>query len=133
MQRQEIAVWEWANELTEARLDVDRNMVYAMRDLADTMDRTSVGGSAGLSAGGRMAGVSVGVGWLGGSDGGVSKGKGKERERSEVGGDAGDMMTLGDGENWGDDGGDNWSGGGGSGCSGGSDYNDDAPLVEYIG
>src|SRR5260221_2749426 len=35
---QEIAVWEQANELTEACLDVDHDMVYAMHDLADAMD-----------------------------------------------------------------------------------------------
>ena len=55
-------------------------MVYTMRDLADAMDRTSRGGSAGLSAGGQTAGVSVGVGWLGRFDRGISKGKGKEKE-----------------------------------------------------
>ena len=92
-----------------------------------------MGGSAGSSAGGQTAGVSVGVGWLGRSDGGISKGKGKERERSEVGGDAGDTTMLGDSENWGDDGGDDWSSGGGSGRGGSSDDDDDAPLVEYIG
>ena len=80
-----------------------------------------------------MAGVSVGVGWSGGSDGGISKGKGKEREQSEVGGDAGNMMMLGDSKNWGDDGGDDWSSGGGGGHSGSGDDNDNAPLVEYIG
>src|SRR6266436_4115485 len=113
VQHQEITVWEWANELAEAHLNMDHNMVYAMCDLADTMDHVSMGGSAGLSAGGWMAGVSVGVGWLGGSDRGISKGKGKEKEQSEVEGDAGDRMTLGDSKNWGDDGGDDWSGGGG--------------------
>src|SRR6266436_4411323 len=86
---QEITVREQANELTEVHLDVDCDMVYAMCDLADTMDCTSMGGSAGSSAGGQMAGVSVGVGWLGRSDGGVSKGKGKGKgkEWSEVEGD----------------------------------------------
>src|SRR5258708_23621905 len=132
VQHQEIMVREQANELTEACLDVDHNMVYTMCDLADAMDRTSVGGSAGSSTGGWMAGVSVGVGWSGGSDRGVSKGKGKERERSEVGGDAGGTTTLGDGEDWGDDGGDDWSGRGGSGCGSSGDDNDDAPLVEYM-
>ncbi len=125
---------EQANELTEACLNVDRNMVHTMCNLADTMDHVSMGGSAGSSAGGWMAGVSVGVGWLGGSDRGIcSKGKGKEKEQSEVEGDAGDMTMLGDSKNWGDDGGDDWSSGGGSGHGGGSDDDDDAPLVEYIG
>src|SRR5258708_18160390 len=78
VQHQEIAVWEQVNELAEAHLDMDCDMVYAMCDLADAMDRMSVGGSAGSSAGGWTAGVSVGVGWSGGSDRGVSKGKGKE-------------------------------------------------------
>ena len=80
-----------------------------------------------------MAGVSVGVGWSGRSDRGVSKGKGKEKEQSEVGEDAGDMVTPGDGKNWGDDGGDDWSGRGGGGCGSSGDDDDDAPLVEYIG
>ena len=78
VQCQEIAVWEQVNELTEAHLNVDRDMVYVMHNLADTMDCMSMGGSAGSSAGGRMAGVSVGVGWLGRSDRGISKGKEKE-------------------------------------------------------
>ena len=73
------------------------------------------------------------VGWSGRSDRGISKGKGKEKEQSEVEGDVGNTTTPGDSENWGDDGGDNWSGGGGSGCSSSSDDDDDAPLVEYIG
>src|SRR5258708_9253037 len=133
VQHQEIAVWEWVNELTEACLNMHHNMVHAMHDFADTMDCASVGGSAGLSAGGQMAGVSVGMGWLGRSDRGISKGKGKEKEWSEVEGDAGNMTTLGDGKNWGDDGGDDWSGRGGSGRGGGSDDDDNAPLVEYIG
>ena len=50
-----------------------------------------------------------------------------------MGGDVGNMMTPGDGKNWGDDGGDNWSGRGGGGCGGSGDDDDDAPLVEYIG
>ena len=75
----------------------------------------------------------MGVGWSGRSDRGISKGKGKEKEQSEVEGDAGDMTMPGDGENWGDDGGDDWSSRGGGRCGGGSDDNDDAPLVEYIG
>src|SRR5258708_13961977 len=80
VQCQEIMVQEWANKLAEACLDVDCDMVHAMCNLADTMDHMSMGGSAGSSAGGRMAGVSVGVGWLGRSDRGISKGKGKEKE-----------------------------------------------------
>ena len=79
-------MWEQANKLTEVCLNVDHDMVYVMHNLADAMDCMSMGGSAGLSTGGWMAGVSVGVGWLGGSDRGVSKGKGKEKEQSEVGG-----------------------------------------------
>ncbi len=124
---------EQVNELTEACLDVDCDMVHMMRDLTDAMDHVSVGGLAGLSAGGQMAGVSVGVGWSGRSDRGISKGKGKEKEWPEAEGDAGDMTMLGDGKGWGDDGGDDWSGRGGDGCSGGSDDDDDAPVVEYIG
>src|SRR5258708_25070330 len=123
-------VWEQVNKLTEVHLNMDCAMVHMMCDLADAMDCTSMGGSAGLSDGGWMAGVSVGVGWSGRSDRGVSKGKGKEKEQSEVEGDAGDMMMLGDGENWADDGGDDWSGRGGGGHSSGSDDDDDAPLVK---
>src|SRR5258708_12373661 len=104
---------------------MDLNMVHMMCDLTDTMDHVSMGGSAGLSTGGWAAGVSMGVGWLGRSDRGVSKGKGKEKEGSEAEGDAGDMMMLGDGEGWGDDGGDHWSGRVGVGCGVGSDDSDD--------
>src|SRR5258705_12022208 len=44
---QEIVVQEWANELAEVHLNVDRNMVHVMHDLADAMDCMSVGGSSG--------------------------------------------------------------------------------------
>src|SRR5258708_39830143 len=127
-------VWEQANELAEVHLNMDHDMVHMMCDLADATDCVSMGGSAGLSAGGWTAGVSVDVGWSGGSDRGISKGKGKEKEWSEVEGDAGNTTTLGDGENWGDDGGDDYSsrGGGGRSSSSGDD-DDDAPLVKYIG
>ncbi len=112
---------EWANQLAEAHLEVDHDMVHAMHDLTDAMDHVSMGDSAGSSTGGWAAGVSVGVGWSGGSEWGISKGKGKGKEWSEAEGDAGDMMMPGDGKGWGDDDG------------GGSDDNDDAPVVEYIG
>src|SRR5258708_20226936 len=129
-QHQEIAVQEWANELTEAHLDMDHDMVHMMHNLTDAMDHMSMGGLAGLSTGGQVAGVSMGVCWLGGSDRGISKGKGKEKEWSEEG-DAGNMMMPGDSKGWGDDGGDDWSSGGGNGCGSGGDDDDDAPVVEY--
>src|SRR5260221_6404338 len=40
---QEVAVWEWANELTEVHLEVDRDMVCAMCDLTCAMGRANVG------------------------------------------------------------------------------------------
>ncbi len=120
-------MWEQANELAKACLEVDCDMVHMMCDLTDAMDCVSVGGLAGSSTGGQAAGVSMHVGWSGGSDRGVSKGKGKGKEQSEVEGDAGDVMTPGDGEGWGDD------GGGGDGHGSGGDDDDDAPVVEYIG
>ena len=125
---QEIVVQEWVNKLAEAHLEVDCDMVHVMCDLTDTMDHTRMGGSVGSSTGGWVAGVSVGVGWSGRSEGGISKGKGKGKEQSEVEGDAGNTMMAGDGG-----GDDDLSGGGGNGCSSGSDDDDDAPVVEYMG
>src|SRR5258708_5140865 len=43
VQHQEVMVWEWANELAEVRLEVDRNMVCTMCDLTHAMGRTNVG------------------------------------------------------------------------------------------
>src|SRR5258708_40084608 len=78
VQCQEIAVWEQANELTEAHLDVDCNMVHTMCDLADAMDCTSMGGSAGSSTGGWTAALWV---WAGqaGLTGASPRGRGRGR------------------------------------------------------
>src|SRR5258707_2317729 len=40
---QEVTVQEWANELAEARLEVDCDMVCAMHDLTRTMGHVNVG------------------------------------------------------------------------------------------
>ena len=37
------ALTEWANELTEVHLEVDHDMVCAMRDLTCAMGRTNMG------------------------------------------------------------------------------------------
>ena len=63
-------VWEWANELTEAHLEVDCNMVCAMHDLTCAMGHMNVGVL--LVAGAGAPGVSVGVGWSGECEEGAS-------------------------------------------------------------
>src|SRR5258708_4982623 len=60
VQRQEVAVQEQANELAEAHLEVDHDMVCAMRDLTCAMGRANMGVL--LVAGAGVPGVSVGVG-----------------------------------------------------------------------
>src|SRR5258705_13948151 len=40
---QEVMVWEWVNELTEACLEVDHDMVCTMCDLTHTMGRMNMG------------------------------------------------------------------------------------------
>src|SRR5258708_36824573 len=59
VRHQEVAVREWANELAEVRLEVDRDMVCAMRDLTHAMGHAKVGvlsvvgaGAPGVSGGG---------------------------------------------------------------------------------
>src|SRR5258707_10585977 len=63
VRHQEVVVQEWANELAEACLEVDHNMVCAMHDLTCTMGRANVGVLSVVGAG--VPGVSMGVGWLG--------------------------------------------------------------------
>src|SRR5258707_12483545 len=79
VQHQEVMVREWANELAEARLEVDRDMVCAMHDLTRAMGRTNVGVLSVAGAG--APGGSVGVGWSGGRGGGASKEKGEGEGR----------------------------------------------------
>src|SRR5258708_7790708 len=77
---QEVAVWEQVNELTEAHLEVDHNMVCAMCNLTHAMGRANVGILSVVGAG--APGVSVGVGWSGEHEEGASKEKGKGKERA---------------------------------------------------
>src|SRR5258707_1242619 len=74
VRRQEVAVRERANELAEAHLEVDHDMVCAMRDLTRAMGRVNMGVLSVAGAG--APGVSVGVGWSGECEGGASKEKG---------------------------------------------------------
>ena len=126
---QEVAVWERANELTEAHLEVDRNMVCAMRDLTRTMGRMNMGVLSVAGAG--APGVSMGVGWSGEREEGASKEKGKGKERAEDEGEG----AEGAGEGWG--GSDDWTEGGGDRHDDGGDEDgcddDDGPTMEYIG
>src|SRR5258708_17228695 len=80
VRHQEVMVWEWVNELTEACLEVDCNMVCAMHDLTCAMGHVNVGVLSVVGAG--VPGVSMGVGWLGECEEGASKGKGKGKERT---------------------------------------------------
>src|SRR5258708_32996843 len=73
VQCQEVAVQEQANELTEAHLEVDHNMVC-------TRGCVNVGVLSVVGVG--VPGVSVGVGWLGECEEGASKEKGKGKERA---------------------------------------------------
>src|SRR5258708_31769401 len=115
VRRQEVTVREWANELAEARLEVDHDMVCAMRDLTHAMGHANVGVL--LVAGVGVPGVSVGVGWSGEHEEGTSKEKGKGKERA-VAEDEGEGVE-GVGEGWG--GSDDWSEGGGDRQGGGID------------
>src|SRR5260221_7046666 len=107
VRRQEVTVREWANELAEARLEVDRDMVCTMHDLTHAMGRANVGVLLVVGAG--APGVSMGVGWSGEREEGASKEKGKGKERAVVE-DEGEGVE-GAGEGWG--GLDNWAEGGG--------------------
>src|SRR5258705_6622524 len=75
VRHQEVVVQERANELTEAHLEVDHDMVCAMCDLTCTMGHTNVGVLSVVGAG--APGVSVGVGWSGEHEEGASKENGK--------------------------------------------------------
>src|SRR6266436_2225893 len=43
VQHQEVAVWEWVNELAEVCLEVDHNMVCTMCDLTCVMGHVNMG------------------------------------------------------------------------------------------
>src|SRR5258708_30297579 len=94
VRHQEVAVQERVNELAEAHLEVDHDMVCAMRNLTCAMGRANVGvlSVAGVGA----PGVSMGVGWSGEGEEGTSKEKGKGRERA-VAGDEGEGVGEGGG------------------------------------
>ena len=117
--RQEIAVRERANELAEACLEVDCNMVITMRNLMDAMGHSGVGS---LTCSG-TGGVSVGVDWPGEHEetGALDKGKGWAVEE----GDIADGDRMDDGSRW--DAGE----GEGEGERGGED-DGDGPAVEYL-
>ena len=73
---QEAMVQECMNDLAEACLEVDHDMVCAMCNLTHAMSCANVGVLlvAGMQA---AAGVSVGMGPLGEHEGGTSKGEGE--------------------------------------------------------
>src|SRR5258707_3977323 len=75
VRRQEVMVRERVNELAEAHLEVDHNMVCTMHDLTHAMGRTNMGVLSVAGAG--VPGVSMGVGWSGEHEEGASKEKGK--------------------------------------------------------
>src|SRR5258708_874417 len=79
---QEVAVWEQVNELAEAHLEADCNMVCTMHNLTCTMGCVNVGVLSVTGAG--VPGVSVGVGWSGEHEEGTSKEKRKGKERAVV-------------------------------------------------
>src|SRR5258708_10736098 len=91
---QEITVQEQANELTEARLKVDHEMVIAMQNLTDAMGCLGVGSSTCSG----MGGCSVGVDWPGEREetGALDKGKGRAVEE----GDIADGDRMDDGGGW---------------------------------
>src|SRR5258708_3196866 len=78
VRHQEVAVWEQANELAEACLEVDCNMVCTMCDLTHTMGCTNMGVLS--VVGGGVPGVSVGVGLSSEGEEGTSNGKGEGKE-----------------------------------------------------
>src|SRR5260221_2733101 len=114
VRHQEVMVREQANELAEVHLEVDRDMVCAMRDLTRAMGCTNVGVLSVVGAG--APGVSMGVGWSGECEEGTSKEKGKGKERA-VAEDEGEGAE-GAGEGWG--GSDACTEGGGDGHADGS-------------
>ena len=80
--RQEIAVQEWANELTEAHLEVNCEMVITMWNLTDAMGHSGMGSSTCSG----MGGVSVGMDWPGECEGtgALDKGKGQAVEEGDI-------------------------------------------------
>ena len=88
---------EQANELAEARLKVDRDMVHAMCELTNALSRVRVEGPMGVSPGEQVGEGSWGVGWPGVGLR-ASKGKGKEWavEEGEGVGDEGSDGSLDD-------------------------------------
>src|SRR5258708_5906266 len=102
VRHQEVMVRERANELTEVHLEVDRDMVCAMRDLTHAMGCANMGVLSVAGAG--APGVSVGVGWSGEHEEGASKEKGKGKERAV----AGDEVEGAEGAGGGWGGSDNW-------------------------
>ncbi len=137
VQRQEAVVQEWANELTEACLEVDCDMVCTMCDLTHAMGHVNVGVLSVAGAG--APGVSVGVGWSGECEEGASKEKGKGKERAVADDEGEGAEGAGEGGSWG--GSDNWTEGGGDRHDDGGDEDgcdedgcdDDGPAMEYIG
>src|SRR5258708_5826281 len=107
VRHQEVVVREQANELAEAHLEVDRNMVCTMHDLTCAMGHVNMGILSVAGAGG--PGVSMGVGWSGEHEEGASKEKGKGKERAVVD-DEGEAEGVGEGRGWG--GSDDWTEGG---------------------
>src|SRR5258708_4772947 len=98
VQHQEVTVWEQANELTEAHLEVDCDMVCAMHDLTHAMGHANVGvlSVAGVGA----PGVSMGVGWSGEHEEGTSKDKGKGKERTVAEDEGEGVEGVGEGGGW---------------------------------
>src|SRR5258708_21297162 len=114
VRHQEVVVQERANELTEAHLEVDHDMVCAMCDLTCTMGHTNVGVLS--VVGGGAPGVSVGVGWLGEHEEGTSKEKGKGKGRAGADDEGEGGGGGGEGGGWGGSG--DWSEGGGASDAG---------------
>src|SRR5258708_3096918 len=131
VQCQEVVVGEWVNELAEACLKVDCDMVCTMHDLAHAMGCTNVGVLSVAGAG--APGGAWGVGWSAKHEEGGSKGKGKGKERGGV-----EDEGVGEGRGWGGYGGgsDGWTEGRGDRHDDGGDEDgcdDGAPVMEYIG
>src|SRR5258708_25437268 len=93
VQCQEVTVQEWVNELTEAHLEVDHDMVCTMHNLTHAMGHVNVGVLSVVGAG--APGVSVGVGWSGEHEEGTSKEKRKEKERAVAEDEGGQVRAEG--------------------------------------
>src|SRR5258708_6333686 len=131
VQHQEVMVWEQVNELAEARLEVDHDMVCTMHDLTRAMGHVNVGILLVVGVG--VPGVSMGVGLSGEHEEDASKEKGKGKERAVADDEGEGAEGAGEGGGWG--GSDDWTEGGGDMHNNGSDEggcDDDGPIVEYI-